>query len=41
MAKCVVCGKEWDNTAYDDIVSVVTQHILTEHNLDEEWTLDR
>ena len=41
MAKCVVCGREWDNTADDDIVSVVAQHILTEHDLDEEWTLDR
>lgn len=38
MAQCVVCGKEWDNDAYEEIVSSVTEHILTEHDLEEEWT---
>lgn len=40
MARCVVCGKQWDNAEYDDIVSVVAEHILTEHDLEDEWTLE-
>lgn len=40
MARCVVCGKQWDNAESDDIVNVVAEYILTEHDLEDEWTLE-
>lgn len=36
MAKCLECGDEWDNAAYNDLAAIVTEHFLTEHDLETE-----